>query len=87
MYFIKLCIVDSAYGGYGITRVDGLKIKVYGASKYVTTLLLQQTMLEAIERMVAQGFEPPVYLSANIDGGHERNLKIEDQYAERIFHI
>lgn len=50
-------------------------------------MLLQQTMLEAIERMVAQGFEPPVYLSANIDGGHERNLKIEDQYAERIFHI
>lgn len=87
MYFIKLCIVDSAYGGCGITCVDGLKTKVCGTSTYAATLLLQQTTLEAMERMVAQGFEPPVYLSTNIDGGHERTLKIEDQYAERIFHI
>ena len=67
--------------------MDRLETKGAGTSTYASILLLQQTMLEDFARMVAQGFEPPVYLSANIDGGHERNLKIEDQYAERIFHI
>ena len=44
-------------------------------------------MYEAIKIMVEKGFEPPVYMSANVDGGHERNLEIENNYADRIFHI
>ena len=44
-------------------------------------------MFEAIKIMVEKGFEPPVYMSANVDGGHERNLAIENKYADRIFHI
>lgn len=85
--FADVVLDNHSVYGDAVLPVDGLETKVCGTSTYAATLLLQQTMLEAIERMVAQGFEPPVYLSANIDGGHERNLKIEDQYAERIFHI
>ncbi|MBV7391229.1 MULTISPECIES: SIS domain-containing protein [Enterococcus] len=76
----------SVYGDAAL-NISGLETKVCGTSSFAATLLLQQTMYEAIKIMVSKGFEPPVYLSANIDGGHERNLKIENQYAERIFHI
>lgn len=82
-------VVLDNHSVYGDAALDitGLETKVCGTSSFAATLLLQQMMFEAINMMVAQGFEPPVYLSANIDGGHERNLEIENQYAERIFHI
>lgn len=76
----------SSYGDARLT-IDGLETKVCGTSSFAAILLLQQTIYEAIKIMVSKGFEPPVYLSANINGGHERNLKIEEEYATKIFHI
>lgn len=76
----------SAFGDASLD-IDGLDTRVCGTSSFAAVLLLQQTMYEAIQLMVEEGYEPPIYLSANIDGGHERNLQIEKHYAERIFHI
>ncbi|SJZ55286.1 Uncharacterized protein, contains SIS (Sugar ISomerase) phosphosugar binding domain [Pilibacter termitis] len=76
----------SEYGDAALS-IDGLETKVCGTSSFAATLLLQQTMYEAFQIMIKKGFTPPVYMSANIDGGHERNLKIEDLYADRIFHV
>lgn len=77
------------HSGFGdaALEIEGLDTKVCGTSSFAATLLLQQTMFEAIKIMVEKGFEPPVYMSANVDGGHERNLAIENKYADRIFHI
>ena len=82
-------VVLDNHSGFGDSAlsIEGLDTKVCGTSSFAATLLLQQTMYEAIKIMVEKGFEPPVYLSANIDGGHERNLAIENNYADRIFHI
>lgn len=73
--------------GDAALTVDGIDTKVCGTSSFAATLLLQQTMYQAFERMVELGFVPPVYKSANIDGGMEYNLEIEKRYADRIFHI
>lgn len=82
-------VVLDNHSGFGdaALEIEGLDTKVCGTSSFAATLLLQQTMFEAIKIMVEKGFEPPVYMSANVDGGHERNLAIEDKYADRIFHI
>ena len=37
--------------------------------------------------MLARGFQPPVRLSANVDGGTERSIEIEKQYKQRIYHL
>ncbi|MGX7262439.1 SIS domain-containing protein [Enterococcus crotali] len=73
--------------GDAALSIPGLDTKVCGTSSFAATLLLQQTMYQAFELMVQRGFVPPVYRSANIDGGMEYNLEIEKRYADRIFHI
>ncbi|MEY8444453.1 SIS domain-containing protein [Lactococcus ileimucosae] len=74
----------SAFGDSALS-VEGLKTKVCGTSSFATTLLLQETMYQATKIMITKGFKPPVYQSANIDGGLEYNEAIEKQYASRIF--
>lgn len=73
--------------GDAALSVAGLTTKVCGTSSFAATLLLQQTMYQAFKLMIKRDFVPPVYKSANIDGGMEYNLTIEKQYADRIFHI
>ena len=74
----------SAFGDASLD-IDGLDTRVCGTSSFAAVLLLQQTMYEAIQLMVEEGYEPPVYLSANIDGGHERNLQIENTMQNGFF--
>lgn len=76
----------SVYGDAALS-IKGLETKVCGTSSFATTLLLQQTIYEAIKIMVNAGVVPPIYQSANIDGGMEYNEQIENEYADRIFHI
>ncbi|WP_122646092.1 SIS domain-containing protein [Enterococcus mediterraneensis] len=76
----------SVFGDAALT-IDGLDTPVCGTSSYAATLLLQQTMHFAINELVTQGIKPPVYKSANIDGGREENDYWEKKYADRIFHM
>jgi uncharacterized phosphosugar-binding protein len=56
-----------------------------GAISSITgALLAQQMVTEVVARMVAAGETPPIYLSANVPGGHEHNLALEARYAGRI---
>ena len=47
---------------------------------------VQQTIYEAVKDMVEKGYEPPVFKSANIDGGREYNQTLEEKYGNRIWH-
>lgn len=42
------------------------------------------TVAEAVALLLAEGHEPPVYVSANIPGGHERNALLEARYEGRL---
>jgi len=37
-----------------------------------------------IENLAANGETPPVFISANVDGGDEHNEKLYDKYWHRI---
>lgn len=82
-------VVLDNHSGYGdaALSIEGVNSKVCGTSSFAATLLLQQTMYEAYSMMTKKDFEPPIYKSANVDGGFEYNLEIENQYSDRIFHI
>ncbi|GGO76991.1 sugar isomerase domain-containing protein [Nonomuraea cavernae] len=57
----------------------------YGAVSTITSALLAQMVVtEAVDRLVALGETPPVYLSANVAGGDEHNRALESRYAGRI---
>jgi uncharacterized phosphosugar-binding protein len=58
--------------------------KVNAVSSITTAFLVQCVVAETIQGLVEQGVEPPVYMSANLVGGHERNLEIEARYLGRL---
>lgn len=76
----------SRFGDAALT-IPGLDTKVCGTSSLSAVLLLQQTIYEAVSNIVEAGEEPPVYKSANIDGGREYNEKLVKEYANRIFRL
>ncbi|WP_020520176.1 sugar isomerase domain-containing protein [Catelliglobosispora koreensis] len=56
-----------------------------GAVSSVTAAVLAQLVVtEVATKLEAAGQTPPIYLSANIPGGHEHNLELEARYAGRI---
>ncbi|MEU8764160.1 SIS domain-containing protein [Streptomyces sp. NPDC048659] len=55
-----------------------------GISTLTSSLLVQMAVADAVALLLAEGHEPPVYVSANIPGGHERNAALEARYAGRL---
>ncbi|MFI8964727.1 sugar isomerase domain-containing protein [Streptomyces sp. NPDC053493] len=55
-----------------------------GISTLTSSLLVQMVVAEAVALLLAEGHEPPVYVSANLPGGHERNALLEARYAGRL---
>ncbi|MGW6296029.1 SIS domain-containing protein [Streptomyces sp. NPDC055058] len=56
------------------------------ASTVVTTALLQAVMATAAAGLADRGIEPPLLRSGNVDGGHEWNGRVFEEYGDRIFY-
>ncbi|MGV9556776.1 SIS domain-containing protein [Streptomyces sp. NPDC003522] len=56
------------------------------ASTVVTAALLQAVMATAAVSLAERGIEPPLLRSGNVDGGHDWNGRIMDEYRDRIFY-
>ncbi|GAA4808498.1 SIS domain-containing protein [Streptomyces ziwulingensis] len=56
------------------------------ASTVVTTALLQAVMATTAAVLADRGTEPPLLRSGNVDGGHEWNDRVLDEYRDRIFY-
>lgn len=65
----------------------GNGMRACGISSMSSALLIQMLTAEIISRIIATGADAPVYVSANMPGGHERNLGIEAAYAGRLYRI
>lgn len=85
--FADVVLDNHSTFGDAALEAEGLDYKVCGTSSFSTCLLLQQMIYEAIKDMIFKGYEPPVYKSANIDGGREFNNILEQRYADKIWHI
>ena len=66
---------------------DGNGMRACGVSSMSSALLIQMLTAEIISRLNDTGADPPVYVSSNMPGGHERNLGIEAAYAGRLYRI
>ncbi|MDG9692685.1 SIS domain-containing protein [Streptomyces mutabilis] len=56
------------------------------ASTVVTSALMQAMTATAAAALADRGVEPPLLRSGNVDGGHEWNGRVMDQYGDRIFY-
>ncbi|MFF4243851.1 SIS domain-containing protein [Streptomyces sp. NPDC001822] len=80
-------VLDSkiAIGDAELTA-DGVEAPFAPASTVVTSALMQAMMATAAEELVARGIEPPLLRSGNVDGGHEWNGRVMQEYGDRIFY-
>ncbi|WP_037669992.1 SIS domain-containing protein [Streptomyces griseus] len=56
------------------------------ASTVVTSALLQAVVATAAATLADRDIEPPLLRSGNVDGGHDWNSRIMEQYRDRIFY-
>ena len=82
-----LVIDNCGEKGDAAVSLEGLPEKIGPTSTAVGTALLNAMVIEAVEKMIADGIVPPVFMSANIDGGDEHNARIFEEYKDNIFYM
>lgn len=84
LYELADIVIDNGCP-YGDTllEIPGFEEKTGSASSVVGAMIAQSLTVEIIARFLRDGRTPPVFLSANVDGGDEHNRKIVEAYAHR----
>jgi uncharacterized phosphosugar-binding protein len=70
------------YGDVLLSEPDGTA--ACAVSSITGALLVQLVTAEAVRLLREAGERPPVYVSANTPGGHERNQRLEQRYGGRL---
>lgn len=73
--------------GDAAIKMDGLEEKVGPTSTAVGTAILNALVVDVIEELVNAGEVPPIFMSANLDGGDEHNRKMMEEYKDNIFYM
>ena len=73
--------------GDAAITLDGLEEKIGPTSTAVGTSIINALIIESVEKMIADGIVPPVFMSANLNGGDEHNAKIFAEYKDNIFYM
>lgn len=73
--------------GDGSLTLPGLTERVGPTSTAVGAAMLNAMMCRAVELIVEEGGIPPVFMSANIDGGDAHNKEMLKQYKNHIFYM
>ena len=79
-----LAIDNCGEVGDGAITFPSLAEKVGPTSLLAGAFIVNSIVCGVVERFLAKGLPPPVYLSANLPGGDEHNRQLEAKYKERI---
>lgn len=81
---VDLAIDNYSVKGDAILSYEKVKVPFAPTSTAVGSVILNAIFAEAIKLMADNGFEPPIFLSGNIDGSDEHNEKLIQKYQARI---
>ncbi len=85
---MELCdIVLDNHGEIGdaCCELEGLSTKVGASSTVIGCLIVNAMIVEAAEQMLKNGIvSPPVFYSANLDGGDEKNRELFQKFRSQI---
>ena len=79
-----LVIDNCGVPGDAILDVEGVPGKVCATSTIAGALIMDSIMAQVIQNLVDRGLTPPVFLSANVEGGDEHNKKVFAKYQKFI---
>ncbi len=72
---------------YGDACIDVGNAKMGGLSTAAACFILNSCLIEGAKLAVANECVPPIYLSGNVEGGREHNVKLENLYLGRVKHL
>ncbi len=70
--------------GDAILDVEGVMGKICPTSTISGALIVDMIMAQVVQNLVDRGLTPPVFISANVDGGDEHNKKVFAKYQHLI---
>ncbi len=71
--------------GDGALQIEGVSEQVAPTSTAIGATMLNAMVAQAISLIVDQGVIPPVFMSANVEGGDAHNKAMLAKYKEHIF--
>jgi uncharacterized phosphosugar-binding protein len=81
---VDLVINNYSVKGDAILTYEKVKVPFAPTSTVIGAAILNSIFAEAIRIMADAGFEPPVFLSGNIEGADQHNENLIKKYKERI---
>ncbi len=82
-----LVIDNCGIFGDAAIDVDGFAGKVSPTSTVTGAAIINSICAESVQLFIEAGVEPPVFMSANIDGGDDYNNRIMEKYREKIKYL
>lgn len=70
--------------GDGIMRLEQVDMKIGAVSTIASAYIAQRLVLSIVARYEKEGLIPPIYMSANVEGGDEHNEKLISKVNGRI---
>ena len=70
--------------GDAILDVEGVMGKICPTSTIAGATIVDMIMAQTVQNLVDRGMTPPVFISANVDGGDEHNQKVFAKYQHLI---
>ncbi len=70
--------------GDAILDVEGVQGKICPTSTIAGAMIVDMIMAQVVQNLVDRGMTPPVFISANVDGGDEHNKKVFAKYQHLI---
>ncbi|WP_040203542.1 SIS domain-containing protein [Neobacillus jeddahensis] len=81
---VDLVIDNHSTKGDAALSYDKVAVPFAPTSTVVGAVILNAILAESIKLMADNGFEPPVFLSGNIDGADDHNNQLVEKYRTRI---
>lgn len=72
--------------GDAAVRLPGLPEAIGPTSTAVGAALINALVIEAVEQLLSDGALPPVFMSANLDGGDRHNREMFEKFGDHIFY-
>lgn len=85
--FADVILDNKVPPGDALLEVDGVPQKFCAPSGVTSIAVLQMLVAATVEELLRRGIEPPILMSANVEGGSEYNAMLIEQYGDRIFYL
>ncbi len=82
-----LVIDNGAPRGDAVVQLPGFAQPVAPVSTVLGAAILNAMVAEACALLIERGIQPPVFLSANLEGGDEHNARLMSRYRGRVLYL